>query len=68
MNTVANMPREQREELFILTGRSMRLPEAVIEKDFWVCWILNYLFHNSQWKDFFSLLKAEPACRNAMGL
>ena len=23
----------------------------MIEKDFWVCWTLDYLFHNSPWKE-----------------
>lgn len=29
----------------------MGLPEAIIEKDFWVCWTLNYLFCNSAWRE-----------------
>lgn len=23
----------------------------MIEKDFWVCWTLDYLFHDSPWKE-----------------
>ncbi len=29
----------------------MGLNDAIIEKDFWVCFTLDYLFHHSQWKD-----------------
>ncbi len=25
--------------------------EAIVEKDFWVCWVINYLFQQSQWKE-----------------
>jgi len=51
MKNVANLNRADREELFLVTAREKKLPEAVIEKDFWVCWTLNYLFHDSPWKD-----------------
>ena len=29
----------------------MGVSEAIIEKDFWVCYILDYLFHRCEWKD-----------------
>jgi predicted nucleotidyltransferase component of viral defense system len=29
----------------------MGVREAIVEKDFWVCWMLDYLFHDSPWKD-----------------
>lgn len=29
----------------------MRVHPAITEKDFWVCWILDYLFQESAWKD-----------------
>ena len=45
------MSSTEREELFLVTARERALPEAVIEKDFWVCWTLDYLFHDSPWKD-----------------
>lgn len=28
------------------------MPEAIIEKDFWVCWLLDYLFNDFQYRDF----------------
>lgn len=29
----------------------MGMTDAIIEKDFWVCYMLDYLFHRSAWKD-----------------
>lgn len=49
MNKIANLSRKEREELFIVTARKIGLPEAMVEKDFWVCWVLDYLFHDCPW-------------------
>lgn len=32
----------------------MGMNEAIIEKDFWVCLTLDYLFHRCEWKDVFT--------------
>ncbi len=29
----------------------MGMTDAIIEKDFWVCYMLDYLFHRSEWKN-----------------
>ncbi len=44
MDIVANMPVDDRADLFRNTGAQMGLESALIEKDFWVCWILAHLF------------------------
>ena len=44
MNSVARMPANARAELFTETADRRNLPEAIIEKDFWVCWVLKQLF------------------------
>ena len=49
MNSVAKLSRDEREELFLATAHDIKLPEAMAEKDFWVCWVLGYLFHQSPW-------------------
>jgi len=49
MNNVANLTHKQREELFIATSRDIDLPEAMTEKDFWICWTLYYLFNLNPW-------------------
>ena len=51
MKGIALLSNAEREELFLVTAREKGLPEAMIEKDFWVCWTLEYLFHASPWKD-----------------
>ncbi len=42
---------KDRTDLFRATAQSMNVHEAIVEKDFWVCWILDYLFNQSPWKD-----------------
>jgi hypothetical protein len=38
-------------ELFRETARKMGVHEAIVEKDFWVCWILDVLFSSGRWSD-----------------
>jgi hypothetical protein len=38
------MPAAERAEVFAETAARKGLPEAVVEKDFWVCWVLKHLF------------------------
>ncbi len=51
MRKMARRSEKDRRELFRATAQKMRVHEAIVEKDFWVCWILDYLFHESPWKD-----------------
>ena len=51
MNKIANSNHKEREDLFIVTGREISLPEAMVEKDFWVCWTLDYLWGSCPWAD-----------------
>ncbi len=51
MLKIARLSEHDRRDLFRATAERMRVNEAVIEKDFWVCWTLDYLFHESPWKD-----------------
>jgi len=51
MRDMARRPERDRGELFRATAQAMRVHEAIVEKDFWVCWILDYLFQDSPWKD-----------------
>jgi hypothetical protein len=44
MNTVALLPAEDRLALFTETGAAQGLPPFHVEKDFWVCWVLEALF------------------------
>lgn len=51
MIKTASLSREEREELFLNTAHKVGMPPAIIEKDFWVCYMLDYLFHRCAWKD-----------------
>ena len=44
MNRIARMAAAERAEVFAETAARKGLPEAIIEKDFWVCWVLMQLF------------------------
>ena len=51
MRDMARRAEKDRAELFRATAQAMRVHEAIVEKDFWVCWILDYLFQDSPWKE-----------------
>lgn len=51
MKNVARLSDNDRRELFRNTADKMRLNDAIIEKDFWVCFTLDYLFHRSPWSE-----------------
>jgi len=48
---MARRPEKDRGELFRAAAQAMRVHEAIVEKDFWVCWILDYLFQDCPWKN-----------------
>lgn len=44
MNRVAQMSAAERAEVFGEVANRKGLPEAIVEKDFWVCWMLKQIF------------------------
>ena len=46
MDQVARLPAAERSALFSETAASMGTTPAVIEKDFWVTWVLDRLFQH----------------------
>lgn len=48
MNKVANLPKQQRSELFSETATLMKTTNAIVEKDFWVVWTLNKIFSDDR--------------------
>ena len=50
MRNIAKLPSNDRRALFTNTANQTGLTVAIIEKDFWVCWVLDYLFRRSKWK------------------
>ncbi len=51
MRNIAKLSENDRRELFRNTANKMNLNDAIVEKDFWVCFTLDYLFHRCPWKD-----------------
>lgn len=46
MNKIAQLPQQQRMELFRQTAAQRGMTEQIVEKDFWVCWVLKQLFES----------------------
>lgn len=67
MISIANRPDNERRELFRNTSDMMGLQDAIVEKDFWVCYTLDYLFHRSPWKDALSF-KGGTSLSKAFGV
>lgn len=51
MNNIVKLPKAEREILFRNTAAKCGMSEGIVEKDFWVCWTLDYLFHHSAWSN-----------------
>ncbi len=51
MRDIAGINENDRKALFHNTAAKMGMTDAIIEKDFWVCYMLDYLFHRCTWKD-----------------
>ena len=44
LNRIAEMAAGERADVFSETADRMGLADAIVEKDFWVCWVLKQLF------------------------
>lgn len=67
MRAIAKLPSADRRALFTNTASKTGLTVAIIEKDFWVCWTLDYLFHRSKWKNSLAF-KGGTSLSKAFGL
>lgn len=67
MDKIAKLPMQERQELIIATASKMKISEAIVEKDFWVCFCLDYLFHECKWKEAFAF-KGGTSLSKAYGL
>lgn len=54
MYDLIRQPAEQLQIVFRNTAQKSGLHEAIIEKDFWVCLTLDYLFHKCPWSKAFT--------------
>lgn len=50
MNHFKNNTAEDRIDMIRATSQAMNLSEGIVEKDYWVCFVLDYLFSDSPWK------------------
>ena len=50
MRDIAKLNENDKRALFHNTAAKMGMTDAIIEKDFWVCYMLDYLFHRCAWK------------------
>ena len=48
MNKIANLPKQQRSELFLETATLMNTTNSIVEKDFWVVWTLDKIFSDDR--------------------
>lgn len=51
MKNIAKINSKDRKALFQNTSVKMGLTKAIVEKDYWVCFMLDYLFHRCKWKN-----------------
>ncbi|MCQ2386423.1 MAG: nucleotidyl transferase AbiEii/AbiGii toxin family protein [Clostridia bacterium] len=67
MRTVATINENDRKALIHNTAAKMGMTDAIIEKDFWVCYMLDYLFHRCAWKNHIAF-KGGTSLSKAYGL
>ena len=67
MRKIAALGPKERRDLFTNTASKMGLTIAIVEKDFWVCWTLDYLFHRCPWKKHLAF-KGGTSLSKAYGL
>ena len=48
MNKIANLPKQQRSELFSETATLLNTTNSIVEKDFWVVWTLDKVFSDDR--------------------
>ncbi len=49
MKAFIQLPEERRRLVFSQTGAQLNLVDVAVEKDFWVCWMLDQLFQQPIW-------------------
>ncbi len=67
MYHIAKYSEDERRILFRNTSQKMNINEAIIEKDFWVCLMLDYLFHKCKYGKMF-IFKGGTSLSKCYGL
>lgn len=50
----ARLPKGERDDAVTVVALGMDMHPAIVEKDFWVCWTLRYLFNESRFRSHFA--------------
>lgn len=53
MKNIALLSKDDKTVLFTQTAAKMRMHPSIVEKDFWVCFLLDHLFHDCKYRDMF---------------
>lgn len=53
MKNIALLSKDDKTVLFTQTAAKMEMHPSIVEKDFWVCFLLDHLFHDCKYKDMF---------------
>ena len=67
MDRIARASTDERRLVFEAAARRMALAPAVVEKDFWVCYTLDHLFHRSGFAESM-VFKGGTSLSKAFGL
>lgn len=67
MNRFALMSSEDRLAVFAEAGERLQINPVVLEKDFWVCWMLGLLFGQAKWAEAL-VFKGGTALSKAFGI
>ncbi|MGH7991403.1 MAG: nucleotidyl transferase AbiEii/AbiGii toxin family protein, partial [Limisphaerales bacterium] len=51
MNRIASMPVTERSVVFAEAAERLQIQTVIVEKDFWVCWMLGRLFERPEWRE-----------------
>ena len=54
MYNLLKLSKQEFNAIIINTAAKKGMSSAIVEKDFWVCITLDYLFHHSKWKEHFA--------------
>ena len=54
MYSFAKLKDDERRVIFENSASKLKMNSAIIEKDFWVCYLLDYLFHKCKYKNSFA--------------
>lgn len=67
MNRIATLPDAERGLIFEETATRQNIAAPIVEKDFWVCWMLGLLFGHAEWSEVL-LFKGGTALSKVYGL